>query len=175
MGFTHTGMIDSLTQNNQEMARFLSEQRAFEWGFGRNQRGELSLGVTKNALVPAHAVGLTDVSTRQIASSSNQTVLITSQGQLYLAGSKVNGKVVHRFKLHESLSTYKVRMVACNDTTTLCLLENQTVVQLAGADQEPKLIAALAGLQTVQIDCGEYHYTAVDQNGDLYTWGCYSA
>lgn len=84
--------------------------------------------------MPAQAIGLTEVSTRQIASSSNQTVLITSQGQLYLAGSKVNGKVVHRFKLHEALSSYRVRMVACNDSTTLCLLENQTVMQLTGAD-----------------------------------------
>ena len=36
MASIHTGIVDNLTQNNQEMARFLSEQRAFEWGFGRN-------------------------------------------------------------------------------------------------------------------------------------------
>ena len=65
----------------------------FEWGFGRNLRGELSLGVTKNALVPACTVGLQDVSTRQIASSSNHSILITSHGLLYFAGSKLHGKV----------------------------------------------------------------------------------
>ena len=42
----------------------ISENRAFEWGFGRNTDGELSLGVVKNALVPACATGLKDVSTR---------------------------------------------------------------------------------------------------------------
>ena len=47
-----------------EMARQISENRSFEWGFGRNMQGELSLGVTKNALVPAAAIGLSEVSTR---------------------------------------------------------------------------------------------------------------
>ena len=68
---------------------------------------------------------------------------------------------------------HRIRMIACNDYTTLCLLESQTVLQMAGAhDHEPKLIPALAGLQTIQIACGEHHFAAVDQNGDLYTWGC---
>ena len=41
-------------------------------------------------------------------------------------------------------------MVACNDYTTLCLLESQQVLQMAGAhDHEPKLIPALTGLQTM--------------------------
>jgi len=56
-------------------------------------QGELSLGVTKNALIPACALGLTEVSTRQIASSSNHTILISSQGELYYSGSKLHGKV----------------------------------------------------------------------------------
>ena len=49
-------------------------------------------------------------------------------------------------------------------------------MQLAGAhDPEPKLVQALAGLSTIQIDAGEHHLAAVDLNGDLYTWGCQSA
>ena len=46
---------------------------------------------------------------------------------------------------------------------------------MAGAhDHEPKLIPALTGLQTMQIEAGEHHFAAIDQNGDLYTWGCTS-
>ena len=33
----------------------------------------------------------------------------------------------------------------------------------------------MAGLQIIQIDCGEKHCAAVDGNGDLYTWGVMSA
>jgi len=42
----------------------LHQQKQFEWGFGRNLNGELSLGVCKNALVPACALGLTEISTK---------------------------------------------------------------------------------------------------------------
>ena len=62
---------ESQSQYATEMALQMAETKSFEWGFGRNLQGELSLGVTKNALIPACALGLTDVSTRAIASSSN--------------------------------------------------------------------------------------------------------
>lgn len=51
---------------NEEEIR---SKRAYEWVFGRNINGELSLGVKKNALVPAYAIGLSEVSTKQICSS----------------------------------------------------------------------------------------------------------
>ena len=57
---------------------------------------------------------------------------------------------------------HRVRMVACNDYTTLCLLENQTVVQMGTTTEEMKLVPGLAGLQTIQIDAGENHYAAID-------------
>jgi len=36
---------------------------------------------------------------------------------------------------------------------------------------EPKLIDKLVGIKTSAIACGDQHYVALDQNGDLYTWG----
>lgn len=72
--------------------REIHGNKQFEWGFGRNLNGELSLGVEKNALVPACAVGLGDVSTRQIASSANHTVLVSTGGALYCSGSRISGK-----------------------------------------------------------------------------------
>jgi hypothetical protein len=42
----------------------IRDKRAYEWVCGRNLNGELSLGVKKNALVPAYAIGLVDVSTK---------------------------------------------------------------------------------------------------------------
>ena len=181
-------MLTTLHAENEEtylIGKQISENRAFEWGFGRNQDGELSLGVAKkNALVPASATGLREVSTRQIASSSNHTICITSHGALYFTGSKLHGKVgknssttrTSKFQLQSSLNMHRIRAVACNDYVTLCLLENATVLTIGGAhDYEPKPLPALAGMQVIQIDCGEKHCAAVDQNGDLYTWGGMSA
>ena len=138
----NTATINSPTTRIQQdltlLSRQICENRAFEWGFGKNVSGELSLGVTKNALVPAQAIGLTEA-TKQIASSSNSTVLITSQGKLYFAGSTLHNKVgkgggnkqVTKFKLQASLSEHRVRMVACNDYQTLCLLETAIVYQIS--------------------------------------------
>ena len=144
-------MLTTMNAENEEsylVGRQISENRAFEWGFGRNQDGELSLGVAKkNALVPASATGLKEVSTRQIASSSNHTICITSHGALYFTGSKLHGKVgknssttrISKFQLQSSLSNYRIRQVACNDYTTLCLVENATVLSIGGSHAyEPK-------------------------------------
>jgi hypothetical protein len=41
------------------------DKRAYEWAFGRNKDGELSVGVSKNnALVPAQTMGLKELATR---------------------------------------------------------------------------------------------------------------
>jgi hypothetical protein len=58
----------------------IRDNRAYEWAFGRNLAGELSFGVKKNALVPAFAIGLKDISTKQISCSSNHTTLLSSSG-----------------------------------------------------------------------------------------------
>jgi len=43
----------------------LRDNRAYEWAFGRNKDGELSVGVSKNnALVPACTMGLKELATR---------------------------------------------------------------------------------------------------------------
>ena len=50
------------------------------------------------------------------------------------------------------------------------------MLTIGGAhDLEPKPLHQLAGLRIIQIDCGERHCAALDQNGDLYTWGNVSA
>lgn len=91
--------------------------KQFEWGFGRNVNGELALGVLKNAHVPACALGLANGSTKQIASSVNHTVLVTTGGDVFCAGSRINGKTGQKtntknitdFQLVQSLSSkYRV-------------------------------------------------------------------
>ena len=111
----------------------IREKRAYEWGFGRNKDGELSTGFSKlDSLVPAPSIGLREVATRQIVSSSNHSVLLTSKGQVYTCGSALHGKLgrnattkcITKFWQVRTLSSYNVRMVACNDYATMCLLDN---------------------------------------------------
>lgn len=89
------------------------------------------MGVTKNALVPACATGLSEVSTRMIASSADHTVLVTAHGDVYFAGSKLHGKAgvkantknIAKFAMTHLSTPKRVRFVACNDYVTLCLTE----------------------------------------------------
>lgn len=153
----------------------IRNKRAYEWVFGRNLNGELSLGVKKNAHVPAYAIGLKDVSTKQICSSSNHTILLGSNGKTFLSGSKLHGKlgknadtgILTIFK--EVPMKNLVKQVACNDYMTLCLLQDSSVVQIH--ESGPKLISALSGITITDIDCGEHHSLALDSNGDVYSWG----
>lgn len=43
--------------------------------------------------MPAFAIGLKDVSTKQVALSSNHSILLSSNGKVFLAGSKLHGKL----------------------------------------------------------------------------------
>lgn len=156
----------------------IRSKRAYEWVFGRNVNGELSLGVKKNALVPAYAIGLKDVSTKQVCSSSNHTILLGSNGKTFISGSKLHGKlgknadtgIVTMFK--EVAMQKLVRQVACNDYMTLCLLQDYSLVQMSGSHAyEPKVISTLAGITITDIACGEHHSLALDSNGDVYSWG----
>lgn len=111
--------------------------------------------MTKNALVPACATGLTDVSTRMIASSQDHTVLVTAHGDVYLAGSKLHGKAgvkantknIAKFTMTHISGSKRIRFVACNDYVTLCLTENHEVLQMGGPlGFEAKPVQSLAGL-----------------------------
>ena len=147
----------------------IRSKRAYEWVFGRNINGELSLGVKKNALVPAYAIGLSEVSTKQICSSSNHTILLSSNGKTFISGSKLHGKlgknadtgILTIFK--EISMPLLVKQVACNDYMTLCLLYDNSVAQMSGSHAfEPKPITALAGIIITEIACGEHHSLALD-------------
>lgn len=61
-------------------------------------------------------------------------------------GRNADTKKITKFTKLQSLAGVKVRQIACNDYTTLCLLEDASIVQLGGVDHSPKVIPALAGL-----------------------------
>ena len=48
-------MVKERVDSENKTLKEMHKNRQFEWGFGRNLNGELSLGVCKNALVPACA------------------------------------------------------------------------------------------------------------------------
>jgi alpha-tubulin suppressor-like RCC1 family protein len=71
----------------------IRKKRAFVWGWGKNKNGELSLGVTKDALFPRLVKGLNGKVIVFISSGANHTAAITSDGELIVWGSYLHDKL----------------------------------------------------------------------------------
>ena len=63
------------------------------WAFGKNQEGELALGVYKDALLPRFVTGVKSFSAKCISSSNHHTALVTTDGLLLVSGSSLHGKL----------------------------------------------------------------------------------
>jgi hypothetical protein len=66
------GNIDGNMAENQ-----IINKKAFVWAFGKNQEGELALGVYKDALLPRFVTGVKSHAAKCIASSNHHTALVT--------------------------------------------------------------------------------------------------
>jgi alpha-tubulin suppressor-like RCC1 family protein len=72
----------------------IRSKRAFVWAFGKNQEGELALGVYKDALIPRNVAGIkSGQSAKWISSSNHHTALVTKDGLLLVSGSSLHGKL----------------------------------------------------------------------------------
>ena len=112
------------------------------WAFGKNQEGELALGVYKDALLPRFVTGVKGHTAKWISSSNHHTALVTLEGLLLVSGSSLHGKLglegmnktnINRFQVVQSLSKKKVKQVSCGDYHTLCLTDDGTVYQFGGS------------------------------------------
>jgi alpha-tubulin suppressor-like RCC1 family protein len=108
-------------------------KKAFVWAFGKNQEGELALGVYKDALLPRFVTGVKSHSAKWISSSNHHTALVTQEGLLLVSGSSLHGKLgidgltktnINKFQMVLSLQKKKVKQVACSDYNTLALTED---------------------------------------------------
>jgi alpha-tubulin suppressor-like RCC1 family protein len=82
------GNIDGNMPENQ-----ILNKKAFVWAFGKNQEGELALGVYKDALLPRFVTGIKGYTAKWISSSNHHTALVTQEGLLLVSGSSLHGKL----------------------------------------------------------------------------------
>ena len=123
----------------------IKNKKAFVWAFGKNQEGELALGVYKDALLPRFVTGVKSFSAKCISSSNHHTALVTFEGQLLVSGSTLHGKLgldgvsktnINKFQIVSALSKKKIKQVACGDYHTLALTEDGTVYQFGGGNSQ---------------------------------------
>lgn len=129
---TIQGTIEGAMQEGQ-----IKSKKAFVWAFGKNQEGELALGVYKDALIPRNVAGIKGAaSAKWISSSNHHTALVTTEGALLVSGSSLHGKLgldginktnINKFQQVQALAKKRVKQVACGDYNTICLTEDGTV------------------------------------------------
>lgn len=85
---TIQGNIDGQMVESQ-----IQNKKAFVWAFGKNQEGELALGVYKDALLPRFVTGVRGHSAKCISSSNHHSALVTPEGLLLVSGSSLHGKL----------------------------------------------------------------------------------
>ena len=72
------------------------DKRAYVLCFGKNSNGELGVHSTKDVLMPRHIVGAmfkSAVGAAWISSGSHHTGIVTSNGELFMCGSALHGKL----------------------------------------------------------------------------------
>ena len=174
----------------------IRKKRAFVWGWGKNKNGELSLGVTKDAVFPRLIKGLNGKVIVFISSGANHSAAITSDGELIVCGSYLHDKLgiedlratnVLKFIPSTFMKGLIVKKVAWGDYHTLCLLEDGSVHSWGGTLHKklgkpkdayyplkvpmPYLIESLLHTVIIDIAWGDFHSMALDEDGRLYTWG----
>lgn len=170
----------------------MQEKKAFIFACGKNSDGELGLGHNDaNVKLPINVSQLMDFPLKQFVASNTHVVLLSPKGDLHVAGSSLHGKLglegiekpsLSRFHVITQLESQKVKQVCCSDYQTLCIMNDDTVLQFGGSSLKDKtklpadlntgeIVEGLEGLEIVQISCGDYHAAALDVDGNLYTWG----
>lgn len=79
-GIDPNNEVDEMIQGNIDgnmASDQIKNKKAFVWAFGKNQEGELALGVYKDALLPRFVTGVKSYSARWISSSNHHTALVT--------------------------------------------------------------------------------------------------
>lgn len=113
----------------------------FVWSWGKNKYGELSNGGTSNALVPHAVRGLKNKRVKWISSGAQHSGLVTTEGELFVCGSYLHGKLgieglttvnISSFQQVTALKGQKVKQVECGDYHTLCLLEGGAIYTWGG-------------------------------------------
>lgn len=168
------------------------EASAYSWG--KNKDGELSVGSTKDIFHPQAVRGMKNKQIVWVASGGQHSACIDTEGQLYVCGSYLHGKLgiedlttisVLVFTLVKGLQGKKVKQVACGDYHTLCLTDDGIVYTWGGTlhkklgqksntgrgADKPGIVTNLKDKQIVYVDCGDFHSVALASNGKVYSWG----
>ncbi|KAF0697007.1 Aste57867_12281 [Aphanomyces stellatus] len=180
-------LIAKVEIGEYHMAALTSEKRLFTWG--RDGTPQLGHANTHRGF-PNEVVELRG-KVADVACGRQQTVAVTTDGQIYVWGLGHEGALglgdranADRPQQVRSLAHESFAQVACGREYTLALTRDHRVfawgandygqLGVAGAmryQRSPVPVLALSELNVVQVAAGDYHSAALTASGDVYTWG----
>uniref|UniRef100_A0A3P9PHI8 RCC1 and BTB domain containing protein 2 n=2 Tax=Poecilia reticulata TaxID=8081 RepID=A0A3P9PHI8_POERE len=170
-----------------------ADGEVFAWG--HNGYSQLGNGTTNHGLTPALvSTNLISKRVTEVACGSHHTIALTSDGEVYAWGYNNSGQVGSGStanqptprRVSSCLQNKVVVNIACGQLCSMAVLDNGEIYgwgyncngQLGlgnnGNQQTPCRIAALQGVNIVQVACGYAHTLALTDEGFVYAWGANS-
>uniref|UniRef100_A0A672ZPH7 RCC1 and BTB domain-containing protein 2-like n=2 Tax=Sphaeramia orbicularis TaxID=375764 RepID=A0A672ZPH7_9TELE len=170
-----------------------ADGEVFAWG--HNGYSQLGNGTTNHGLTPALvSTNLLSKRVTDVACGSHHTIALTTDGEVYAWGYNNSGQVGSGStanqptprRVSSCLQNKVVVNIACGQLCSMAVLDNGEIYgwgyncngQLGlgnnGNQQTPCRIAALQGVNIVQVACGYAHTLALTDEGLVYAWGANS-
>ncbi|KAI5099056.1 RCC1 and BTB domain-containing protein 2 isoform X1 [Silurus meridionalis] len=167
-----------------------TEGEVYAWG--HNGYSQLGNGTTNHGLIPALvSTNLINKRVTEVACGSHHTIALTTEGEVYAWGYNNSGQVGSGStanqptprRVSSCLQNKVVVNIACGQLCSMAVLDNGEIYgwgyncngQLGlgnnGNQQTPCRIAALQGINVVQVACGYAHTLALTDEGFVYAWG----
>uniref|UniRef100_A0AAQ5Y1P7 BTB domain-containing protein n=1 Tax=Amphiprion ocellaris TaxID=80972 RepID=A0AAQ5Y1P7_AMPOC len=170
-----------------------ADGEVFAWG--HNGYSQLGNGTTNHGLTPALvSTNLLSKRVTEVACGSHHTIALTTDGEVYAWGYNNSGQVGSGStanqptprRVSSCLQNKVVVNIACGQLCSMAVLDNGEIYgwgyncngQLGlgnnGNQQTPCRIAALQGVNIIQVACGYAHTLALTDEGFVYAWGANS-
>uniref|UniRef100_A0A4W6C8U0 RCC1 and BTB domain containing protein 2 n=1 Tax=Lates calcarifer TaxID=8187 RepID=A0A4W6C8U0_LATCA len=170
-----------------------ADGEVFAWG--HNGYSQLGNGTTNHGLTPALvSTNLLSKRVTEVACGSHHTIALTTDGEVYAWGYNNSGQVGSGStanqptprRVSSCLQSKVVVNIACGQLCSMAVLDNGEIYgwgyncngQLGlgnnGNQQTPCRIAALQGVNIIQVACGYAHTLALTDEGFVYAWGANS-
>ncbi|KAG9348412.1 hypothetical protein JZ751_002147 [Albula glossodonta] len=165
------------------------------YAWGHNGYSQLGNGTTNHGLTPTQvSTNLLNKKVTEVACGSHHTIARTTDGEVYAWGYNNSGQVGSGStanqptprRVSSCLQNKVVVNIACGQLCSMAVLDNgetygwgyncngQLGLGNNGNQQTPCRIAALQGINIVQIACGYAHTLALTDDGFIYAWGANS-
>jgi alpha-tubulin suppressor-like RCC1 family protein len=159
----------------------LAEEGVFVWG--RNDTFQLGLGGNQHRLTPEKHTSLSQLDLRSIACSDQRAFATTSNGELLAWGNKAGDTTKRKTpEKVTSMSNENVVQVSAGEAFSVALTSkgrifsegNNSYGQLGQGDNQPRTtFTEITSIPTniTFISSGSQHTLALDENGDVWSWG----